>query len=396
MSLWTIAWKYLCGRLLASALTAVSVALGVSLILATFLLTRGIRAGFIAGTTDYSLIVGAKSSPTQLVLGTIFRLDVATPNIPYTVYEQLHDDARVERAVPVALGDAYQGFRYVGTTTDYFAAAPWRRKTLSVAAGRFWDDDPPGQPSYAAVLGAEVAQRTGLQIGDAFYEGEEMAEHPLKVVGILRPTHSADDRTIFFSLASYWDMNEVARAMAVKPLTTVLVRPKRLSDLPHLHREFNVNPETQAALPSAVLLTIFNLLGVAEEVLRFVLGAVVLGVLLYLFVALYSAMLERRREIATMRALGARRMTVVVIVLLEACLIALIGGIVGLLGGHGVAALGAHLLSQRGGLALAPFTVSTVHPLLLAGVILLGACAGLLPAVLAYRTEVAENLAPLS
>jgi putative ABC transport system permease protein len=396
MSLWTIAWKYLYGRLLASALTAVSVALGVSLILATLLLTRGIRAGFIAGTTDYSLIVGAKSSPTQLVLGTIFRLEVATPNIPYTVYEQLHDDARVERAVPVALGDAYQGFRYVGTTTGYFAAAPWRRKTFSVAAGRFWGNDRPDQPSYEAVLGAEVAQRTGLHIGDAFYEGEEMAEHPLSVVGILRPTHSADDRSIFFSLASYWDMNEVARAMAVKPLTTVLVRPKRLSDLPHLHREFNVNPETQAALPSAVLLTIFNLLGVAEEVLRFVLGAVVLGVLLYLFVALYSAMLERRREIATMRALGARRMTVLVIVLLEACLIALIGGVVGLLGGHGVAVLGAHLLSQRSGLALAPFTVSTVHPLLLVGVTLLGACAGLLPAVLAYRTEVAENLAPLS
>ena len=396
MSLWTIAWKYLCGRLLASVLTAIAVALGVSLILATFLLARGIRAGFIAGTTDYSLIIGAKSSPTQLVLGTIFRLDVATPNIPYTIYEQLRDDARVERAVPVALGDAYQGFRYLGTTTDYFAAAPWRCKNFSVVAGRLWSDDPPDQPSYEAVLGAEVAHRTGLQIGHAFYEGEEMAEHPLKVVGILRPVYSADDHTIFFSLASYWDMNEVARAMAVKPLTTVLVRPQRLSDLPQLHREFNVNPETQAALPSAVLLSIFNLLSVAEEVLRFVLGAVVLVVLLYLFVALYSAMLERRREIATMRALGARRMTILVIVLLEACLIALIGGIIGLLGGHGVAVLGAHLLSQRGGLALAPFTVSTVHPLLLVGVILLGACAGLLPAVLAYRTEVAENLAPLS
>ena len=104
---------------------------------------------------------------------------MATPNISYTVYEQLQDDARVERAVPVALGDAYQGFRYVATTTDYFIAAPWRRKTFSVAAGRFWSDDQPGQPSYEAVLGAEVAQRTGLQIGDAFYEGEEMAEHPL-------------------------------------------------------------------------------------------------------------------------------------------------------------------------------------------------------------------------
>src|SRR5215471_17632758 len=390
MSLSRIAWKYIWGRRLASALTALSVALGVSLILATFLLTRGIRESFIVGATDYSLLVGAKSNPTQLVLGTIFRMDVATPNMPYTVYEQLRDDARVERAVPVALGDAYQGFRYVATTTEYFAAAPWRRKTFAVAAGRLWNDTPPEQPTYEALLGAEVAQRTGLQVGDAFHEGEEMAEYPLTVVGILRPTYSADDRTIF------WGMNEIARQAAIKPLTTVLVRPRRLSDVPHLHREFNVNPETQAVLPSAVLLTIFNLLSVAEEVLRFVLEAVVLVVLLYLFVALYSAMLERRREIATMRALGARRLTVLLIVLLEACFIALLGGLVGLVGGHGMAALGAHLLAQRGGLALAPFTVSALQPLLLVGVTLLGGCAGLLPAVLAYRTEVAENLAPLS
>ena len=138
MSLSTIAWKYIWGRWLASALTALSVALGVSLILATFLLTRGIRDSFIAGTTDYSLLVGAKSNPTQLVLGTIFRMDVATPNMPYTVYEQLRDDGRVERAVPVALCDAYQGFHYVATTPEYFATAPWRRKTFVMAAGRLW------------------------------------------------------------------------------------------------------------------------------------------------------------------------------------------------------------------------------------------------------------------
>lgn len=395
MSLSAIAWKYLCGRWLASALTALSVALGVSLILATFLLTRGIRESFMAGATDYNLIIGAKGSPTQLVLGTIFRIDVATPNIPSTVYTQLQDDARVERAVPVALGDAFQGFRYVATTAEYFAAAPWRRTTFTVAAGRFWHDDPPGQPAYAALLGAEVARRTGLRPGDTFYEGEEMAAYPLTVVGILRPTHHADDRSIFFSLASFWDMNEVARHMAVKPLTSVLVRPRRLSDLPQLHREFNVNSETQAALPSAVLLTIFNFLSITEEVLRFVLGAVVLVVLLYLFVALYSAMLERRREIAIMRALGARRLTILLVVLLEGCLLALIGGIVGLVGGHGMAALGSHLLSHRAGLALAPLTISAFQPLLLAGVTVLGACASLIPAVLAYRTEVVENLAPL-
>jgi MacB-like protein len=187
MSLWTIAWKYLYGRLLASALTAVSVALGVSLILATVLLTRGIRAGFIAGTTDYSLIVGAKSSPTQLVLGTIFRLDVATPNIPYTVYEQLHDDARVERAVPVALGDAYQGFRYVGTTADYFAAAPWRRKIFSVAAGRFWGDDPPDHRPMKPCSGLKSPNGLACRLAMPFMKGRRWPSIPSESSGFYAP-----------------------------------------------------------------------------------------------------------------------------------------------------------------------------------------------------------------
>jgi len=396
MAVFTVAVKYLQGRFVASALTAFSVALGVSLIIASFLLTRGIKEGFIEGTTDYSLIVGAKGSPTQLVLNVVFRMDVPTPNILSTTYEQLQDDARVEVAVPVALGDAYEGFRYVATTAAYFAAFPWRRKTFAMSTGRLFHDAPLEPPTYEAVLGAEAARRTGLRVGDQFYEGEEMAAYLLTVVGILRPTQSADDRAIFFSLASFWGMNEVARQMEVKPLTAVLIRPKRMSDLPSLHREFNVAAETQAVFPSAVLLTIFNLLSLAEEVLAMILGIVAIVVLLYLFVSMYSATLERKREIATMRALGARRVTILGIVLLESCAITAIGGIVGLLGGHGAAYLGAHVLAARGGLVTQPFLVSALQPVVFGSVILLGTLAGLLPAVLAYRTEVAENLAPLS
>ena len=154
------------------------------------------------------------------------------------------------------------------------------------------------------MLGAEVAQRTGLRLGEQLYEGEEMVVYPLTVVGILRPTHSADDRAIFLSLASFWDMNELARHLAVKPLTAVLVRPERLSDLPALHREYNLHPDVQAVFPSAVLLTVFNILSLVEEILTYVLAVMALVVLLYVGVALYTATLERTREIATMRALG--------------------------------------------------------------------------------------------
>ena len=395
MTILTVALKYLRGRLVASTLTAVSIALGVSLVVASVLLAREIKEGFIAGATDYNLVVGAKGSPTQLVLSVVFRMDLATPNIEYTIYRDLQQDPRVETAVPIGLGDAYRGFRYVATSNTYFAASPWRRKTFALAAGRFFADDPQSEPTYEVLLGAEAARSTGLQIGDRFYEGEEMAEYPLTVVGILRPTRSADDRAIFLSLSSYWGMNEVARGMAVKPLTAVLIRPKRMSDLPSLHRELNIAAETQAVLPSGVLLTIFNMMAVAEDVLRMILAIVGIIVLLYVFVSMYSATTERRREIATMRALGARRATILGIVLAECAALANVGGIGGIIGGHAVAYLAESLIGSSG-LVTNPFRVDVFEPAVLAGVILLGTLAGLLPAVLAYRTEVAENLAPLS
>src|SRR6516225_8095802 len=395
MTILTLAVKYLRGRFVASTLTAVSIALGVSLVVASVLLARGIKEGFIAGATDYNLVVGAKGSATQLVLGVVFRMDLATPNIPYTVYEGLRQDRRVETAVPIGVGDAYRGFRYVATNSAYFSAYPWRRKAFTLAAGRFFAENPPSEPTYEAVLGAEAARSTGLRIGDRFYEGEEMVEYPLTVVGILRPTHSADDRAIFLSLPTYWGMNEVARGMTVKPLTAVLVRPKRMSDLPSLNRELNVAADTQAVLPSAVLLTIFNMMAVAENVLKMILAIVGLIVLLYVFVAMYSATMERRREIATMRALGARRATVFGIILAESAGLATVGGVGVILAGHAIAYLAGSLLGQSG-LVTNPLRFNLFELAVLVSVILLGTFAGLLPAALAYRTEVAENLAPLS
>jgi putative ABC transport system permease protein len=396
MTIFSVALKSLRARLLTTTLTAGSVALGVALVLSTFVLTRGLKDGFIQGTTDFNLIVGAKASPTQLVLNVIFRLDVPPPNIAYPLYEQLRDDPRVEVALPVLLGDAYQGFRYVATTPDYFAPFPWRRKTFALAAGKFFAAEPRERPSYEVLLGSDVARRTGLTLGDRFYEGEEMAARPLTVAGILQPTHSADDRAIFFSLASFWEMNEISRDMTVKPLTAILLRPKRLSDLASLHRELNVSADSQAVLPSSVLLSIFNLLSLAEGVLKLILAIVAVIVLLYLFVSMYGATRQRSRDIATMRALGARRLTILGIVWLESCIIAGIGGILGIMASYAIARIGSQIIAERGGLALNTPLFTPLQPVVLAGVVVLGTLAGMIPAVMAYRTEVAENLTPLA
>jgi putative ABC transport system permease protein len=223
-----------------------------------------------------------------------------------------------------------------------------------------------------------------------------MAEYPLTVVGILRSMRSADDRAIFLSLPSYWGMNEIARNLPVKPLTAVLVRPKRMSDLPALHRQLNVSPTTQAAFPSTILLNIFNLLGLAEEVLTLILTIVAIVVVLYLFVSMYSTTFERKREIATMRALGARRATILRIVLLESSIITVLGAAAGVLGGHAIAYLGARLLAARVGVVTDPLALGMLEPVVFGSVVLVGILAGVLPALRAYRLEVAENLAPLS
>ena len=383
MTVLTVALRYLRARPLPTVLTIVSVALGVTLAVATLTLARGVRQGFLEGTTDYNLVVGAKASPTQLVLNVVFRMDTATPNISYWTFRHLADDPRVDIAIPVAMGDAFQGFRYVATTSEYFAAHPWRRRTFALAAGRFVRADTAEQPTFEALVGADAARATGLRLGDRFYEGEEMAEFPLTVVGILQPTGSSDDRTIFMSLGSFWATNEVARKMQVKPLTAVLVRAKRMSDLPALHRALNVSAETQAVFPSAVLLEIFNLLRVAEDVLAMILAVVGIVVLVYLLVSMYGATLARTREIATMRALGASRATIVTMVLIEAGLIALAGGVLGILGGHAVAYAGARALALRGAIVAHPLAIGWLQPVVLAAVVGLGALAGLLPAVLA-------------
>src|SRR5436190_1711858 len=181
---------------------------------------------------------------------------------------------------------------------------------------------------------------------------------------ISRRFHGGVRRSL--SQPAYWGMNEVAREMTVKPLTAVLVRPKRMSDLPSLHRELNVAAETQAVLPSGVLLTIFNMMAVAEDVLKMILAIVGVIVLLYVFVSMYSATMERRREIATMRALGARRATVLGIVLVESAALSTVGAVGGIVGGHAVAYLAGSLLGPSG-LVTNPFVFNLFEPAVVAG-----------------------------
>ncbi|MCS7081066.1 MAG: ABC transporter permease [Chloracidobacterium sp.] len=472
----TVIYRNLRQRWLSTCLTALSIALGVALVTAITALRQQAQANFDNVAASYELVVGAKGSPLQLVLNTVFHLDVPVGNIPYAYYRQLKADDRVAYAVPLALGDNYRGFRLVGTEPEYFNLVKLKDgQPVAVAQGR------PFAADYEAVIGSVVARETKLGLGQTFVArhgvedtvaAEEHEEAPFTVVGILRETGTPLDRVIFISLGSVDEIHRdstntsqksqklldqlnalgadpessltpeakeddhshrhghrhgrkpsaampteapaapaqpasqaAAPAGEIAEVTSVIVKLRSPGYLFLMQREINKGKDAQAALPGVEVQKLFAIVGTVDRALLLVSLLVVVVAAVSVLVAIYNSLAERRREIAVLRALGARRRTIFAWLLWEAAATAALGGLVGVLLGHALLATAGVTLKFLSGLPLAPWTwtrlelgpgwLKTYVPfeaVVVIGTLLLGALMGLLPAALAYRTNVARHL----
>ena len=453
MNLVKIVIKNMRQRALATWLTGASVMLGVALAVAILLIKQGVQQRFEQGTLGYEMVVGAKGSPLQLVLNVVYNLDISPGNISWKLFEKLRDDKRVKLAVPFSVGDNYHGFRIVGTTDAFFKDfefEPGRKPEL--AAGRIFNfsEDalksafqeaaerarereakergeevkPAPEPAHVehpfeAVVGSTVAGETGLAVGQTFIaahgvqpsaEAKEHTENPWTVVGILQPTHTAVDRAIYINLDSFYHIegHELRGATAPeKPeekdndpdpgqVSSIVLKLRSPITAFGLYRELNDREDAMAAFPAAEIRKLFDIVGNIDRLLlaQSILILVVAGVAIA--VSIYNSMSERRREIAILRALGARRATIFSIVLLEAVIICLFGAAAGLVGGHLVVALANGALYKASGFVIPAFHIQPLEWYILGVAVILGAVAGLGPAFGAYRTDVAKNLAPTS
>jgi putative ABC transport system permease protein len=331
----------------------------------------------------------------------VFHLDAPTGNIPLAAAKQLAQNRAVRKAIPLALGDSFRGFRVVGTTHDYVA-----HYGGEVAAGALW------QAPMQAVLGAEAARSTGLAVGGEFIGshgiaegGEEHGERPYKVVGVLKPTGTVLDRLVLVSVESVWfvhvhpgkheDPKEVLAALREdeQEITALLVQYASPIAAATLPRMVNATSALQAASPAYESARLFRMIGVGVEVLRAFALVLLAAAGLSIFIALYNAMEERRYDLAIMRMLGASPGKLMRLVLLEAVALALVGAALGLVLGHLAAeAVGAMLAAeQQGRITGAVWLGSELWLVALAGGI--GVVAGLVPAWRAYRTDIAHTLA---
>lgn len=456
MNLLTIAWKSIRQRALASALTGLSVALGVMLMVAVLVIHSIVGQVFSQNSIGYDLIVGPRGSELTLVLSAIYRIRPPIDNVPYLYYEEIAADPRVEHAIPLAFGDVTEqgAFPIVGTTSQFFEIeyAPNRKFMLR--------GEPMAGP-FDAIIGAEVARKNGWDIGTKFkliHGGADVGhvhDEEFTVVGVLRRTGTANDKTAFVNLRGFYMIEghdkPASEALAqlkkyfperedIQKLTEKDIEAKNQhghdhghdhSHGDHHHHESHDIPDEMKEV-TAILLTMkgndtadrsFRAIAMLNEIkqdlkptmavnpvvpmrelMTGVVGNVQTALVIMtaliiivsgigIFVSIYNSMSDRRKEIAIMRALGARRQTVFAIILAESFLLCLGGGLLGILLGHGLVYLAGPFVEARSGILIDPLAFDPLELVLIPGLIVLASLIGFIPGMTAYRTDVARTLA---
>jgi putative ABC transport system permease protein len=389
MNLPGISIAYLRARPLGTALNLILLALGIATITLLMLATQQIEERMVRDARGIDLVAGAKGSPLQLVLAAVFHLDAPAGNIPLADATALAGNRLVKRAIPMALGDSYQGFRIVGTNHDYVALYAGR-----LADGRLWTN------AMEAVLGAEAARATGSRVGAKFAGahglaagGEAHEEEPYQVVGVLAPTGTVLDRVVLTSVESVWEVHEHGKpGGAPREITALLIQyasPLAAATLP---RAVNAG-SLQAASPAYESARLFRMLGVGVEVLRAFGLVLVFAAGLSVFIALTNALQERRYDLAVMRMLGASRARLMGLLLIEALVLSAAGALAGLALGHAFAEVLGVALRAAQQVPVTGWTWAPGEGWLLLLALGVGALAALLPAWRASRAEVAPVLA---
>ena len=438
MPLWKIAYRSIQFRFVSSILTAFSMSLGAALVVTVIVIHGVLNDSFNKGAQGYNLIVAAKGSPLDVVLSSVFYLRPPVGEVPENYLKMFRRGQYqhiIEEAIPLSIGHHYKGVTIVGTEPEFFT----KLKYMGDQSYRFAQgENIKYDEEFSAVIGSRASRRTGLRVGDSFIpevaQDADCGHHePFKIVGILAPTGTPNDSAIFVNINGFYDMHNhnhdhnhehanseeepkrysaillMTKQDAVKPPGKAVdpqspdFNPAAMLDerayvnieAMELPRLLEKTTDVQAVSPIQEISTLLtNIIGNIQMVLLLLAVLVILVAGIGMMVSIYNSMSERRQEIALMRALGARRLTVMAIILLESILLSLGGGALGLVLGHLLIAGMGPLISEHTGIVIRFWDFQWAEIILIPGLILLASIVGFLPAAVAYKQDVATSLAP--
>lgn len=387
-------------------------------------MTNGLYHGLNKAVEPFPMLKGAKGSPYQLVIHTIFLRDRPIGNISYEEVEKLRESGKADQVIPLAFGDSYRGFRIVGTEPEIFRyqpnkkAAPW----LTVAEGRAFEDP------MEAVIGADIAKKTGLAIGDTFRSmhgvsdvGGHEHKEVLTVTGILAPVGGPYDTAILINIKDVWEEHshkegEPRRGGIIRPgikkapvsdasaeeihreggkgdVTAVLIHPKGYKEAMQLlsAAQRDKDSQTQLVFPSQTLISLYSMAGQSKEFWQYLTGGMIGAAILITLLAMYWNGLSRLSEFALLRALGAGSAIVMKLLAAEEAILLASGAVLGWLIGWGGSVLAAVSIAGKAAIVLptAPEALSFLPPIVIFS---LGLAAGLIPSWMVRKKDVSRYL----
>ncbi|ODY78338.1 ABC transporter permease [Vibrio parahaemolyticus] len=409
-----LAWKSLMNRKATAVLTIMTVAISVILLLGVERIRTQAKDSFANTISGTDLIVGGRSGQVNLLLYSVFLIGNATNNIDWKSYQEFSQHRAVDWAIPISLGDSHKGFRVMGTNHSYFEHYKYGSKQpLTFSKGKEFNG------LFETVLGSDVAKQLGYQIGSEIIIAHGISDvgfsrHdklPFKVVGILAPTGTPVDKTVHVSLEAIeaihvgWESGArlgptpdakvlQERDFQPKQITAMLVGLKSRIQTFALQRQINNYPKEplSAIMPGVALHELWGMMSVAEQALMAVSGFVVIAGLLGMLSSLLTSLQERRREMAILRAMGARPRHVFSLLISEASLLTAAGIVTGVLGLYAILALLQPLIQQHYGINLMLSTLSAYEWMLLSFVQCAGIVIGFIPAFRAYRQSLSDGM----
>lgn len=442
MNLFKLSWKNLLHKPLNLALTLILFALGVGLISLLFNLNHQIEENFNKNLAGIDLVLGAKGSPLQLILCSMYHVDNPTGNININKAKAFLNPRHplIKESVPLSLGDSYRNYRIVGTTYDILELYD-----AQLAEGDLWANN------MEVTIGAAVAHALHLHIGDTFksshglVEGIEEHEHDFRVVGILKPTGSVVDQLVLCNTQSIWDSHAHAEAADAegqateggadghnhddhdhshdkvppatydslalrkiatqdrmellnnpdKDITAILIKYKSRTNIQALNmgRNINENTELQAAAPPIEVARLQTNLGGGTKVLTQLAGVIVLVSGLSIFISLFSSLRDRKYELALMRVMGGTPATLFWVILLEGLILAIIGYVLGIALSHLGMMVLANFMEDSYRYSFSGLRFMAEEGWLFFGALMVGFVAALVPALQARKTDISETLA---
>jgi putative ABC transport system permease protein len=412
MNLLGLSWKNLMHKPLSTTLSVLLFALGVGLISLLFLLEKQLEENFERNLAKIDLVIGAKGSPLQLILSSMYHIDAPTGNISLKEARPFLNPKHplISRAIPLSMGDSYKGYRILGTEQKIVELYE-----AEISEGKIWEKN------FEVTVGAAVAKELGLKLGDTFYsshgfmDDEDLAHDegdPFEIVGILAPSGSVIDQLLLTTTQSFWYVHEheesdhaahgshkvipspLIQEDSTKEITSLLLQFKgRNFQALNLGRNINENTDMQAATPAIEINRLFSLVNTGEQALRALAVVIIIVSAFSIFISLFSSLKDRQYELALMRVMGAKPNQLFVLVILEGLLLAILGYAIGILLSHGGMALFAGEIQEAYRYNFSAWTFLKEELYLLIGALVIGFVAAVIPAVQASRTDISETLA---